>query len=110
MKNLIKEYILAVILIILMLVLVCCRSNPKEEIKEIPAPTIPGLEGVYFPAFPYPADGLIVPIDENNKAVTTDGIQIKAVVIPYWYWIQIVDYVSKTEKAVTALKVVTNPP
>lgn len=110
MKNLIKEYILATILTILMLVLICCASKPKEEIKEIPVPTIPGLEGVYFPSFPYPADGLVVPLDENNKAVTTDGIQIKAVVLPYWYWIQIVDYVSQTEKAVTALKSVANPP
>lgn len=79
-------------------------------IKEIPVPVVPGLEGVYFPSFPYPADGLIVPLDENNKAVTTDGVQVQAVIMPYWYWLQIVDYVTKTETAVTALQAVKHPP
>lgn len=69
-----------------------------------------GLDGVYFPKFPYPADGLIVPLDENNKAITTGGVQVQAVLMPYWYWMQIVDYVTKTETAVTALQEVNKPP
>lgn len=73
-------------------------------------PVVPGLEGVYFPKVPYPAEGLIVPLDENNKAVTTDGIQIHAVLIPYWYWKLVEDYMIKTETAVTALSAVEKPP
>lgn len=71
---------------------------------------MPGLENVYFPKFPYPADGIVVPLDENNKAVTTDDIQIQAVIMPYWYWKQIENYVVKTETAVTALMAVQHPP
>lgn len=73
-------------------------------------PVVPGLDGVYFPSFPYPAAGLVVPLDENNKAVTTDNVQVQAVIMPYWYWKQIEDYVTKTETAVTALNNVTHPP
>ena len=79
-------------------------------IKEIPVPVVPGHESVYFPSFPYPADGLVVPLDKDNKAVTTDGVQVQAVIMPYWYWVQIIDYVNKTEKAVTALYAVERPP
>ena len=79
-------------------------------IKEIPVPVVPGLDGVYFPSFPYPKDGIIVSLDENNQAVTKEGIQIHAVVMPYWYWKQIEDYVVKTETAVTALQEAGHPP
>lgn len=73
-------------------------------------PVVPGLDGVYFPSFPYPADGVIVPLDANYKAVTKDGIPIEAVIMPYWYWQQIENYVVKTEEAVTALEAAGHPP
>ena len=106
MKNLIKECILAMALIVLTLVLICCASKPKEVIKEIPVPVVMGLEGVYFPSFPYPKDGIIQPLTEADK----DGeLHVYAVVIPYWYWNLIIDYASKTETAVTALEAVNSP-
>ena len=62
-----------------------------------------GLENVYFPSFPYPKDGIIEPLTEADK----DGeLHVYAVVIPYWYWNLIIDYVNKTETAVTALETV----
>ena len=73
-------------------------------IKEIPVPVIPGLDSVYFPAVPYPADGIVVPLDENNKAVTTNNVQIQTVIMPYWYWKRVLDYTVKTETAITALE------
>lgn len=103
MKNLIKECILAIALIVLMLALICCASNQKEVIKEIPVPVVMGLEGVYFPSFPYPNEGIIKPLTEEDK----DGeLHVYAVVLPYWYWNLVIDYVSKTETAVTALEAV----
>ena len=60
-----------------------------------------GLEGVYFPSFPYPKDGIIQPLTEEDK----DGeLHVYAVVIPYWYWNLIIDYASTTERAITALE------
>ena len=106
MKNLIKECIVAMALIVLTLVLICCASKPKEVVKEIPVPVVMGLEGVYFPSFPYPKDGIIQPLTEADK----DGeLHVYAVVIPYWYWNLIIDYASKTETAVTALEAVNSP-
>ncbi len=62
-----------------------------------------GLENVYFPSFPYPKDGIIEPLTEADK----DGeLHVYAVVIPYWYWNLIIDYVNKTETAVSALEAV----
>lgn len=106
MKNLIKECIVAMALIVLTLVLICCASKPKEVIKEIPVPVVMGLENVYFPSFPYPKDGIIEPLTEADK----DGeLHVYAVVIPYWYWNLIINYVKETETAVTALEAVNSP-
>ena len=103
MKNLIKECTVAIVLIALTLVLICCAGKPKEVIKEIPVPVVMGLENVYFPSFPYPKDGIIEPLTEADK----DGeLHVYAVVIPYWYWNLIIDYVNKTETAVSALEAV----
>ena len=101
MKNLIKECILVMALIVLMLALICCAGKPKEVIKEIPVPVVMGLEGVYFPSFPYPKDGIVLPLTEADK----DGeLHVYAVTLPYWYWNLIIDYVRKTETAVQALE------
>ena len=101
MKNLIKECILVMALIVLTLVLICCASNQKEVIKEIPVPVVMGLESVYFPSFPYPKDGIIETLTEKDK----DGeLHVYAVVIPYWYWNLVINYVKETETAVTALE------
>ena len=75
-------------------------------IKEIPVPVVMGLDGVYFPSFPYPKEGIVKPLTEADK----DGeLHVYAVVLPYWYWNLIIDYVSKTETAVTALESVNSP-
>ena len=106
MKNLIKECIVAMALIVLTLVLICCASKPKEVIKEIPVPVVMGLENVYFPSFPYPKEGIIEPLTEADK----DGeLHVYAVVLPYWYWNLIINYVKETETAVTALETVNSP-
>ena len=60
-----------------------------------------GLENVYFPSFPYPKDGIVEPLTEEDK----DGeLHVYGVMLPYWYWNLIIDYVNKTETAVTALE------
>lgn len=112
MKNLIKEYILAIVLIALTLVLICCASKPKEVIREIPVPVVAGVEGVYFPAPPYPKDGIIMPLDENGQVVVKEdeNIHINTVVMPFWYWKLVLDYISGTEAAVTALQTAGHPP
>ena len=64
-----------------------------------------GLDGVYFPTFPEPKDGVVLPLTEADK----DGeLHVYAVTLPYWYWNLIIDYVSKTEKAITALEEVNS--
>ena len=69
-------------------------------------PVVAGLEGVYFPSFPYPKDGIIEPLTEADK----DGeLHVYAVVIPYWYWNLVINYVKETETAVTALEAVNSP-
>ena len=73
-------------------------------------PVIPGLESVYFPSFPYPADGIVVPLDENNQAIIQDDIPIYAVLMPYCYCKLIIEFANKTETAVTALQAVEHPP
>ena len=106
MKNLIKECIVVILLMVLTLALICCASNQKEVVKEIPVPVVMGLDGVYFPSFPYPKEGIIQPLTEADK----DGeLHLYAVVLPYWYWNLIIDYASKTETAITALEAVNSP-
>ena len=106
MKNLFKECIVIILLMVLTLALICCASNQKEVVKEIPVPVVMGLENVYFPSFPYPKDGILEPLTEADK----DGeLHVYAVVVPYWYWNLIIDYASKTEEAVTALEEVNGP-
>ena len=105
MKNWWKDLILVTALTALTLVLICCASNQKEVIKEIPVPVVAGLDGVYFPSFPYPKDGVVLPLTEKDK----DGVlHVYAVTLPYWYWNLIIDYVRETETAVTALEAVNS--
>lgn len=92
-----KKVIQALSLIILMLALTACVSHPKEEKKEIPA-----IKTVYFPSFPEPPED-IKPLDKDNNIVTSSGTEIAYVVLPYWYWNLIIDYVEETEQAVTSL-------
>ena len=105
MKNLMRECIVVILLIVLTLALICCAGKPKEVIKEIPVPVVMGLEGVYFPSFPEPKDGVVLPLTEEDK---NGELHVYAVTLPYWYWNLIIDYVSKTEKAVTALEEVNS--
>ena len=96
-----KKIIQALSWIILMLALTACASHPRGEKKETPAPVIT-VKTVYFPSFPDPPDGLI-PLDKDNNIVTSDDTEIVYMLIPYWYWNLIIDYVEETEQAVTSL-------
>ncbi|MBO7712193.1 MAG: hypothetical protein J6S85_01660 [Methanobrevibacter sp.] len=78
-----------------MLVSNCCASKPNLEENETII-TLPGLDLVYFPSFPYPEEGTITPIIENGE--------VKKIEMPYWYWKMIINYVYKTEIGITALK------
>lgn len=76
-------------------VLICCRSSQKKESTEI--------INVFFPSFPEPPKGAILPLDINGKRVTEKGEDIINVVMPYWYWKEVCRYVTETEEAVQAL-------
>ena len=52
--------------------------------------------------FPDPPDD-IIPLDKDNNVVTSDDTETVNVLIPYWYWNLIIDYVEETEAAVTSL-------
>ena len=108
MRNLLRKLTAVIVLIILMPVLNSCVSRQKAEKNEIPVIVNPALDTVYFPSFPYPKSGTLMPVDKDGKAVyevqNDDEIEISAVVVPYWYWLLVIDYVTKTESAVTALQ------
>lgn len=92
MKNLNRKVILVIILILSMPVLNCCRSNPTKE--------KPATVEIYFPSFPTPGKATITPIDIDGKIVRDNDTEIMNVVIPFWYWIMITNYVTETEEAV----------
>lgn len=72
------------------LLLNSCISRPKAENKEI-------SDLIYFPTFPSPTD-------ENGNTIPQYDEENQIVKLPYWYWLQIVDYVTDTETAVTILQ------
>lgn len=72
-------------------------------------PVVPGLEGVYFPAPPYPKDGIVLPLDKNWNVVKTNDVEVETVAMPNWYWKLVLDFIVKTEQAITALEAVNNP-
>lgn len=75
--------------------MICCKSYPTKEKTEIPS--------VYFPTVPVPKDGVVIPLDSDFHAVTTEEKEIMYVLMPYWYWNMIIDYMVKTETAVSVL-------
>jgi len=90
-------------LILLMLVLTGCKTLQKKDRKETPKIQVAGIETVYFPSFPDSEGVNIIPLDADGNIVTTDEEHIANVLIPYWYWNLIIDYVEETETAITAL-------
>lgn len=90
MKNLCKKLLVEIQLILLVLVLSCCKSSP------INTNYIPDL---YFPSFPSL-------IDTNGNVVIepviVDG-NVIAVKLPYNYWLQILVYVNDVEAVYDAL-------
>ncbi|MBO6101480.1 MAG: hypothetical protein J6P07_09180 [Spirochaetaceae bacterium] len=68
------------------------------------------LSTVYFPTAPDPEGVVIIPYDKEGNIVTAPKIPIETVEIPYSYWKQILDYIVKTETAVTALHKAQHPP
>lgn len=95
MKKSWLKYTAVTIFLILILGLTCCKSNQQKERSEIP--------DVYFPSVPEPKDGVVIPLDFDFHAVTTDDKEIMYVMMPYWYWNMIIDYMVRTETAVSAL-------
>lgn len=80
-----------------MLVLNSCKSCQKKESKET-------VNNVYFPSFPDIPEGNILFVDMYGKRVSTENQnQIVNVVLPFWLWLQICDYVEGTETAVQSL-------
>lgn len=71
--------------------LTCCVSS-RTDAPQYVIRTVYKIIPLSFPRFPYPQDGLIVPIDENMKKVVSDDQEIVNVVIPYWYWNLIIEY------------------
>jgi len=90
-------------LIVLMLALSSCATKPKQDENETPKIVIAGIETVYFPAFPYPDDDVVIPLDADKNIVINSGASIEYVMLPYWYWKLIIEYVIDTENAVDAL-------
>ena len=90
-------------LIVLMLVLISSATNRKADKKETPQILIASIDDVYFPAFPYPDDGVVIPLDADKNAVIDSGASIEYVMLPYWYWKLIIEYVIETENAVDAI-------
>ena len=109
MQKIYKNLILITTLMLLTLGLISCASNPKKDWREI-KPAAVDLESVYFPAPPDVEGVVITPLDENKKVVTAPKIPIESVILPYSFWKQIIDYIVKTETAVTALHKAANPP
>lgn len=103
MKNLKQNLKKVMGLILLMLVLIGCKTLPEKDKKETPKILIAGIDTVYFPSFPDPQGVNIISLDADGNIVTTDEEHIANVLVPYWYWNLIIDYVEDTENAVTAL-------
>ena len=100
LKKKTKKLLLVLLLATMMLLISSCRTSPKAEEKEIPAPK----DEVYFPAFPDAyKDGKHIP--EFFKVVIDPGGQEHedVYVIPEWYWVQVILYAYETECAVQAL-------
>ena len=83
---------MATILIVLMLVMSCCKSNKVTEYK-----TIYATPDLYFPLFPDPTNN-VLPLDENYKRVTDNTQTVEYVVMPFWYYKLIVDYKVKVDE------------
>lgn len=93
-----------------MLLFSSCKSNrikARDEIKF----------DVYFPAPPYPKDGLIIPvkvqqknyIDKDTyivcKVVNDKDTEVVYDMVPHWWLVLVADYMSKTEAAIEALDI-----
>lgn len=71
---------------ILIIWLTSCTSSPKNN-------TVPKIT----PPDPYNADGeLVIKYVPDGATVTADG---DAVLLPYWYWEKVFDYIVDTQAA-----------
>lgn len=71
---------------ILIIWLTSCTTFPKNK----PAPRV-------TPPDPYNADGeLVIAFIPDGATVTADG---DAVLLPYWYWEKVFDYIIDTQAA-----------
>lgn len=76
----------------------------------VTVPEIPATEIVYFPAFPYPEDDTCKPLDKDLQLVTSNDVEVSYVLVPFWYWKQILNFAIKTDEAVNALNAARKPP
>ena len=102
MKNLNENLKKVMGLILLMLVLTGCKTLLKKDKNETPTIQVVGIDTVYFPSFPDPEGVEIIPLDAEGNIVVGEDHTV-SIIIPYWYWNLIIDYVEETETAVTAL-------
>ena len=108
MKKSYVKFIMVMTLILLMLGLNSCASKPKKE-RSVTLPPA-ALEGIYFPT-PPDVEGLkVIPLDKDMEVVQAPKWQIEYIVIPYSLWKDFIDYVTNTEKAVSALYRASRPP
>ena len=75
-----------IILIISILLLTGCVSQPEKNYVIKTVYTVPPL---YFYDFPKLGDSIVIPLDVENKRVTSNEEEIVNVIIPYWYLMQI---------------------
>lgn len=89
-----------------------CASSPKKAEKEIvvltPETTV--ISRIYFPAPPSPDGVKITPLDKDKIEVTDPKTPVEYLIIPYSFCKSVLDYIYKTELAVTALHEASHPP
>lgn len=71
----IKKLTLVMMLLISIILLTCCKSIPKNEVRPFPNPIVDG-----------------------EPVVTFDG---ETVSMPLWYWLAITEYVIEVEERLT---------
>lgn len=79
-----------------MLLLTACASKPVEPI--VVTKLIYVSPDLYFPKFPAPQDGIILPLDADYKMVTSDydedgnPIEVVYSIVPEWWLNLVLDY------------------
>ena len=96
-KKKLKNFTLLLSVVMMMQLSSCCTKPQKVEINGI------DLSTVYFPTPPDPIrNGKVIP-KKFDKVVIGDIYFESVEVLPYWYWLCIVEYISDTEAMIQSL-------